>query len=186
MSAPPTHSKRLYRKKVQPIRIENNLAYIPLTKGYEAIIDAADVVLISGFHWHSDVRNHTVYSSRNSTDGGTLRKVYLHNAIFGKLEDMQIDHIDGNGLNNQRSNLRFATSSQNLQNTGSRKNNKSGLKGVSRKSGRFKWVAQIRANGKKIFLGHFDDPLIAHAAYLNASKNYHREFSNNGEERKPV
>lgn len=114
---------------------------------------------------------------RIKVDGKSYR---AHRIIFlmhrGYLPD-QIDHIDGNGLNNDIENLRAATSSQNNQNKGAPKNNTSGFKGVSLHKQTKKWVATISHGGKLHYLGLFDTPEAAHQAYTAAATKLHKEFA---------
>lgn len=104
----------------------------------------------------------------------------LHRIIFlmhrGYLPE-QIDHIDGNGLNNDIENLRAATRSQNLQNTGKKKNNTSGFKGVVWHKQAQKWQARTWHEGKSHYLGLFDTPEAAHEAYKAAATKLHGEFA---------
>ncbi len=88
-----------------------------------------------------------------------------------------LDHIDGNQRNNHIENLRPATSSQNGANSRKPSTNTSGFKGVTwnKAAGRFK--AQITVNGRKTHLGYFTDPETAHAAYIDAAKQFHGEFA---------
>lgn len=88
----------------------------------------------------------------------------------------QIDHINGNRSDNRIANLREASRSENNQNSRLRKSNTSGFKGVCWKKSHQKWVAQIRIDGKDKFLGCFNTPELAHAAYCEASKNHHGIF----------
>lgn len=76
--------------------------------------------------------------------------------VYGEWPDLDIDHIDGNGMNNTISNLRIATRSQNLMNAAKRTNNVSGIRGVSWHKQCKKWCAQIRHNKKAIHLGLFE------------------------------
>lgn len=87
------------------------------------------------------------------------------------------DHINGNTLDNRRSNLRVVTRTQNNQNVTIRKHNKSGYKGVSLEKKTGRWVAVIQANNKRIHLGTFDTPEEAYAAYCEAAKKYHGKFA---------
>lgn len=91
-----------------------------------------------------------------------------------------IDHIDGNPGNNKIGNLRAATKNQNEYNTGKRKNNTSGFKGVSWHSQKNKWRATIFINSRQMTLGLFETPEEAFDAYCRASKKFHGEFSNYG------
>ncbi len=87
----------------------------------------------------------------------------------------QVDHINGNSLDNRIENLRLADNAQNCSNQGKRKTNKCGYKGVSRTCN--KYQAQIMHRGKKKYLGLYETPESAHAAYCAASKELNGEFS---------
>lgn len=170
-------------RKTRPIRIEGDVAYVPLTKGYEAIIDSADVDLVKHWNWcaalsrRSDGSIMAVYAIRNvwNTDG-TTRTILMHRLLAQTAPKMETDHIDGNGLNNRRSNLRPATVSQNQQNSRRRQGTKSGVKGVCFDRAKGKWRADIKVSGRNVFLGYFDCIENAGAAYANGSAHYHGEF----------
>jgi hypothetical protein len=101
----------------------------------------------------------------------------LHHCIDLKDVPPQLDHIDGDRVNNRADNLRAVTHAQNQHNAGRRSDNASGFKGVSWQRRGLKWAAQIRVKGKKVSLGHFDTPEAAHAAYCEAAKFHHGEFA---------
>jgi hypothetical protein len=109
------------------------------------------------------------------------RKAYrVHRIIFfmhhGYVPEM-LDHIDNNPLNNRIENLRPATYSQNNLNRGKTKINKTGYKGVFWRPSEKKFIAKLGFNNKKIFLGSFDDPKLAHEAYCAAAKRYAPDFA---------
>jgi hypothetical protein len=87
----------------------------------------------------------------------------------------QIDHANGITSDNRLCNLRLATASQNHANSRRARNNTSGYKGVSRF--RDKWRANVTKDNRKIFLGLFDAPEAAHAAYCAAATELHGEFA---------
>lgn len=168
------------------IRVVGDLAYIPLTKGYEAVIDAVDVPLVERWNWTARVRLHAdgsvsnVYAGRMDGPVGNRRNVLLHRFLTDAPDEMDVDHRDGNGLNNRRrgekGNLRTATRAQNLQNSRLSRSNTSGFKGVSWVASRSRWLACIQAHGKRVCLGLFKTPEAAAAAYAKASAELHGEF----------
>jgi len=162
--------------KARPIRIEGDVAYIPLTQGYEAVIDAADVPLVAGFNWCANVQSHAIYVKRAVRCGPKRSTVTLHRVLMDEPDGMQIDHIDGDGLNNRRLNLRKATAAQNQHNQGINIVNTSGFKGVGFHKESGKWSAKIKINRKRLHLGYFATPEAAHAAYAEASARLHGEF----------
>lgn len=164
--------------KPRQIRTDGDVAYVPLTKGYEAIIDAADISLVDGMNWHAAVqRDGRVYAKRSQWVDGKHMNVLLHRVIAGTPEGMDTDHKNGDGLDNRRSNLRNATTSENMRNQRKKANTASGLKGASWDSHAGKWRALIRSCGKRQSLGMFDTPEQAHAAYCKAAPDFHGEFA---------
>lgn len=166
--------------KRRAIRIEGEVAFVPLTQGYEAIIDAADVPLVGGWLWHADVKHHpdgrvsAVYAARSRR--GSQGKVLMHRLIANTPDGMETDHEDADGLNNRRKNLRNATTSQNQANSRRPINNTSGGKGVYLHRATGRWMARISANGQRHYLGLFDRISDACAAYAEASARLHGEF----------
>jgi hypothetical protein len=163
-------------RNIKPIRVEGNIAYVPLTKGYEAVIDAADVPLVGAHNWKAKVEPNTVYAVRNDRSGPKEREVRMHRVIMGEPNGLEVDHRDSNGLNNKRENLREATSQQNGHNTRISKSNTSGFKGVSWNKNCGKWRSYISINGQQNHLGFYDTAEQAHEAYCDASAKYHGEF----------
>ena len=163
-------------KAIRQIRVDGNIAYVPLTKGYEAVIDAADVPLVDGWNWTANVRSHTVYAQRKDRSGPMPRTVMLHRVIARTPEGLDTDHSDGDGLNNRRDNLRVATRSQNQHNQRVALRNTSGFKGVTWHKAKGKWNALIKLHGKRRNLGYFSLAEDAAAAYAKASEELHGEF----------
>lgn len=150
---------------------DENDAYVDLGNAAFVRFDAADIDLIKDRVWTLSKAGYAV--SLDYTDASTS----MHVLIFGRQHGKMIDHIDGNKLDNRRKNLRFATASENQFNTGIRKTNTSGCKGVSWNHRQSKWIANIRSDGKKIYLGSFSDKYEAAAAYESAAQKYHGEFA---------
>lgn len=169
-------------KPIRHIRIEGNIAYVPLTKGYEATIDAADVPLVDGRNWTARLKIKAnggfgnVYAVRATYNGGKQSIVWMHRLIANTEIGMETDHIDGNGLNNKRDNLRSATGAQNNRNRRVTIRNTSGAKGVHWHKPRQKWLAQIRFDGEHHHLGLFRCRTAAAMAYAIASQKLHGEF----------
>ncbi|MCC6776684.1 MAG: HNH endonuclease [Hyphomicrobiales bacterium] len=97
--------------------------------------------------------------------------------MTGAWPEADIDHRNLDKKDNRWSNLRAATRSGNMANTGARADNTSGLKGVTWDKHRNKWLAQIRVNGKNKFLGRFECLEAAHAAYVAKAKEMFGEFA---------
>lgn len=158
---------------------------IPLTKDYVTIVDACDGDLIA-FKWRAQgvaikyaTRSVTVIGGKP----GQQKVQWMHRVILSRILGREltrhevVDHIDGDGLNNRRSNLRLATQMQNASNRKLNKNNTSGYKGVSWDTKTDKWVAQIMTNQKQNRLGYFDNPEDAYKAYCAAALELHGEFA---------
>jgi hypothetical protein len=142
-------------RAIRPIRIDGGVAYVPLTRGYEAAIDAADVSLVAAWNWCAVPRLNTVYAKRADYSGGRYRNVYLHRVIVAAPDGVVVDHKSGDGLDNRRANLRLASTSQNQQNSHKRSDNSSGVKGVSFNKAHGKWEAEVQMNGLRRRLGLF-------------------------------
>jgi len=170
-------------RKTRKIEVRGDVAIIPLTRGHSAIIDAVDVDLVRKINWWASSSKSTSYARgiQQAVPGeGKGEYVYLHRIIISAPDGVHVDHINHDGLDNRRDNLRLCNVSENIMNAQKRSDNKSGFKGVSwEKIGR-KWRAQIRSRGKKIHLGSFDSPEDAHQAYSRASQEMHGVYGFNG------
>jgi len=164
-------------RAIRPIQAEGDVAYIELTKGFVAVIDAKDVPLVDGFNWFANMVTNTVYAARWQSLGGNKgRNIYMHREILSASGDLCVDHINCNGLDNRRVNLRFATKAQNAWNQRVSRNSKTGLKGISWHTRCCVWHARIKFMGKDIHLGSFKTPEAAHAAYADACEKFRGEF----------
>lgn len=152
---------------------------IALTRGYVATVDDADYERLAAHRWYAHPGSRAVYAARRALDGGRSRVVFMHRMLLDVPAGFEVDHRDGDGLNNRRANLRLATRAQNNRNARLRRDNASGYKGVSYRPGQRgtrKWRARIKAHGRSQHLGWFATPEEAHAAYRVASAALHGEF----------
>lgn len=157
---------------------------IPLTQGKVALVDDEDYDSLIGFYWQAKrTRNGKVwYASRTGrADSGTRTTgILMHRQILGLTDrKQQVDHENGNGLDNQKDNLRVATCSQNHFNRERYSNNLSGYKGVYIRPKRCHrpWHARIQVNKKNIHIGYFHTAKEAALAYDEAAREHHGEFA---------
>jgi hypothetical protein len=156
---------------------------IPLTQGYVALIDDKDFERVSAHKWTAAVCRRkdgtiwNVYAMRGVQVGGAPYTIRLHRFIMGVNDSMMtVDHIDHDGLNCQRTNLRVATRKQNSANQKKQSGTSSQYKGVYMKRGG-KWCAQIGFNKQKKILGIYDNEEDAAAAYNRAAAEIFGEFA---------
>lgn len=140
-----------------------------------ALVDDADYELLSKFNWCVRYSKSGKPYPQTTVHFGKSQRVFTMHQML--VDYPLADHKDRNGLNNQRGNLRSATCAQNAWNSGVRKNNKSGFKGVVFDKARKKWSAKINANGKRFYVGRFETKEDAATAYNIAAKKFHGEFA---------
>jgi hypothetical protein len=151
---------------------------IKLTQGKVAIVDDDDFDYLSQFKWCANKHGKTFYAERADYSHGKPKILYMHRVIIQTPSNMQVDHIDFNGLNNMKVNLRNCTHSQNIMNQRPNLNNSSKYKGVWWNKEKNKYHSQIRANQKRISIGYFTNEEDAAKAYDKIAKIYHGEFAN--------
>ncbi|UCD53098.1 MAG: HNH endonuclease [Phycisphaerales bacterium] len=140
---------------------DKSIRYIPLTQGRVAVVDATDYAWLSLHRWHLVSPRGYCYAGRAHHG----KRISMHREIMAPLDGYVVDHIDGDGLNNRRSNLRICTVSQNHQNQAKAPGCSSRYKGVHRDKRTGKYTAQIRPRRKQIHLGAFDSEIEAARAY---------------------
>jgi hypothetical protein len=147
---------------------------IPLSQGKVALVDDEDFEFLSQWKWRAYKGRNTFYVMRSiRKPDGKWTTIRMHQVLAEKMGFKHwADHIDGNGLNNQRHNLQDLTNKQNQEKARRRKDNTSGHKGVSWNKQRSKWRAQIHNNGKQKNLGRFDKLEDAIAARKAGEKKY--------------
>lgn len=147
---------------------------ILLTKGMVAFVDDEDFELLNQHKWCACKGGNTHYANRKVNG----KCVSMQIILIGRKSGKSIDHKDGNGLNNQKSNLRYATKTENAQNQRRRAGSKSVYKGVAWHTRSGKWSVRIQIpNGKRISLGYFCDEKTAAIAYNKAALKYFGEYS---------
>lgn len=147
---------------------------IKLTGGYTTIVDDQDFDDLNKFRWFYSCG----YARRDPQINKIKNRVYLHRQVLGLSSNLgDVDHINGNKLDNRRSNLRLCTHQNNIRNQAIRSNNKSGYKGVSWDKSRNLWESRIYYKNKLLSLGRFKNAVDAAKVYNKASLNYFGEFS---------
>jgi len=155
---------------------QNQVKELILTQGKVALVDAEDFERVSKYKWfyHFKKGQKTGYAwaDRNG-------KTFLMHRIIMGLTNPKIlsDHINRNGLDNRKQNLRACSTSDNSKNCSIYSNNSSGFKGVNRSSSKKQWVARIRSKGKSTFIGSFKTAVNAAKAYDVAALAIHGEFA---------
>jgi hypothetical protein len=148
-------------------KLGNNIIYFDI-EDYDKIMkhDWYVVKIANKFYVYTGIVN----NKKNTT-------LKMHRLIMDNPLNMDIDHINGNGLDNRKVNLRICSRAQNSRNQGIKKNNTSGYKGVSYRKDRKKWRSYIVLNNKQFNLGHHSTAIEAAKAYDNVAVKYHGEYA---------
>jgi len=154
---------------------------IPLSRGFSALVDDEDHEWLSRFKWSVQQPNpqrQIHYAVRRQTvSRGHAIWVTMHRQILRPVGGLEVDHINRNGLDNRRCNLRLATRTQNLQNAAKHRGGTSHFKGVCWSMRHHNWRATIKASGHYIHLGYFEDEIEAAIAYDRAALAHFGEFA---------
>lgn len=140
---------------------------IPLTRGCEAIVDDDDFEELSKYKWyaHTVGKPYTVYACRTTKINGKKKTYWMHRVINKTPDHLLTDHINRNGLDNRKCNLRSVTHQENMVNSTIHKKSTSKHRGVSWHSIAKCWRSAISVNNKNVYLGLFKTELEAKAAY---------------------
>ncbi len=154
---------------------------IPLANSTKvALVDDEDFEWLSGFSWHVvDGKRRRGYAGTKLGKYGA--DLYMHRMIAEKMFNpngkWQIDHINADSLDNQRSNIRLATHAQNAMNARKRSGTSSEYKGVTWNEYRKSWYAYITVNKEYVYLGIFKNEIKAAKSYDEAAKKHFKEFA---------
>lgn len=147
---------------------------IYLSRGKVSLIDSGDFNRVSKYKWSFSSLG---YAERRESVKSGGKIVRLHRFIMNAPKNKLVDHINGDGLDNTRNNLRLCTKSENMRNRNKTKSNKSGYKGVYFETQTGKWKAQIKYNNRNISLGRYPTAILASKAYDIACEKFHGCFA---------
>lgn len=145
---------------------------IPLTKGKVAIVDDGDFERVNRLKWHLHAGG---YAGCKDWSGGNRTYVYMHRLILNAPRGTEVDHINGNKLDNRRSNLRMATRKENSRNGKGMPARKSQYKGISFYDNAYH--VRVMLDGKQMNFGRYKSEHLAAKVYDYAALGLHREFS---------
>ena len=143
---------------------------IPLTRGLFAVVDDDDYEKVASVKWQASkdkrAERTVYYPVHGYRENGKTRILPLTHFILSPPKGMQVDHINGDTLDNRRENLRIVTPRENCQNLHIKKS--SDYAGVHWSKSHHKWQTQIRVNNRSTHLGFYQTEEAAHDAYVNA------------------
>lgn len=152
---------------------------IILTQGKIALVDDEDFGFLNCFKWHTGKALYCYYAVRNITiSPHKKRHILMHRVILNAPKGIEIDHINTDGLDNRRANLRLCNHRENARHKRIRFDSKSGIKGVYLRKGRNKrYEVSIKIDNKRIFLGCYQSAEEAARAYDRAAMKHYSEFA---------
>ena len=161
-----------YRSK-PPFRPPPSARLIPLTRGRFAIVDADDYTYLSKFQWFAEGTGNAFYAARKHKG----KSIKMHRLITNAPDHLVVDHINHDGLNNTKVNLRICTFAQNCRNQRRLKHKTSRYKGVHFHKKLKKFQSAIHHNKKLYHLGSFKNEIDAAKAYDKKAKELHGQFA---------
>lgn len=160
------------------MNITPGIVAISLTQGFSSFIDEADLPRVSAYSWRvlrlREKNGERLYAHTSVRESLGQRGLYLHRFIISAPPGILVDHRNGDGLDNRRSNVRLASHSQNGQN--SRRSHR-GFRGVYWSARKSRFICGIQVERKKHYLGSFIEAADAALAYDAAAIRYHGEFA---------
>jgi len=151
-----------------------NAVYIKLSDEYQAIIDTADFDLVSIYNWYPSIRKYKNTRKCYAIAVSKKKMISMSRLIMKAPRNLEVDHINGDSLDNRRCNLRLATRFENARNVKLRSDNRTGYKGVTPFNGGY--AARIEVNKIAFTIGVFATAIEAAKAYDDVAKKLHKEF----------
>lgn len=152
---------------------------IKLTRGMYAEVDDENYEALNKHKWNAHLEGRTHYAIRTVLVNGKYVTERMHRVIMGNVKDgFYVDHINGDGLCNLKSNLRVVNKKQNQQNVKSHIDSNSKYLGVSYRKSKNTYRARIFVDGKELSLGHYKNEIDAAKAYNEAAIKYRGEYAN--------
>jgi hypothetical protein len=149
---------------------------IVLTQGLVAIVDDDDYERVASQKWYAGGSRSAIYARRDKMVGGKKIRIFMHRFIMNASDCAFVDHINGDGLDNRKANMRLCTPDENRRNIRKTRGT-SKYKGVCFHKARGRWQSFIQIDKKTLFLGLFDDEMSAALAYDTAARSHHGEFA---------
>lgn len=154
---------------------------IELTQGKVALVDDEDYEMLMRWKWQAKHHHDDVWYARHNTyEAGKKRaSLIMHRVILGVTDPkVQVDHINHDGLDNRRSNIRICANGENPRNVRKTKSRTSSrYKGITWSKSQNAWTARVQVNGERFFLGYFASEDDAGEAYNRAAEEKHKEFA---------
>jgi len=163
--------------------LDGGAKLLPLSQNKFAIVDAEDYDRLNNYKWCVSKTRHTNYAIRRTkgkkVNGKRVKRktILMHRFITSAPRHLVVDHINHNGLDNRKANLRLCTRAQNCYNRRSLRNKSSKYKGVTWDKGRKLFIVHIRHNGKRYYLGRFKSEIKAAKAYDKKAKELFGKFA---------
>jgi hypothetical protein len=155
----------------------NKIITSPKYGSFVLQFDEMDSDKVGNHKWTPFKCGKVFYAVRRAPLNGKKRLILLHKEIMPCPTNKEIDHEDGNGMNNTRNNLRIVNRSQNSMNKGKHRDNTSGFKGVYFHKLMRRWHVEIMVGGKKIHGGYHDTPALGAIEYNHLALKHHGEFA---------
>lgn len=149
---------------------------VPLSRGLSAVIDDADAEAVLSMCWHANPHRNTWSAVHSLCVRGSRKTLFLHRFLMRPPAGLWVDHINGDGLDNRRSNLRVCTRQENSRNRNANGQSRQPFKGIEPRD--LRWVARINVNGRRIYCGAtYATPEEAARAYDRAALEHYGEFA---------